>query len=169
MNLTFDAMTIVQMLGAAFLALGGKELISMLVKRHVEVKRLREQQQQQHESQQFRHDIDTSSTLIQQLRQQNEGMSTWFMEFAGNELRTASSEIAATKQRVHEVYIQLDVLQRELQGLTQEVIEFRHAITSDVHTAIETELEVFVKDKLFLTLSEQLDALTTRNGTNDDC
>lgn len=135
-------------IGAVFTAIGGKEFFRFVVNHFIKMKEQKIVAMQESRSRQQSHEIETSGTLIEQFLDQNKEMSAWFMQFAGSELKNASSSIAGLNTLIREVYTQQDVVLREVQGVVTEQIEMKHTLKSDIQDVLEDEIPVILQHAL---------------------
>lgn len=136
--------TIGTILAAALAAIGGKELIHFIIKKYMTSKEQHAIARQEAASQLQSHELKTAGSLIEQLQKQNERTTEWMMNNASSDLRSIANTVSNVEGRIAEIYTYVDVVSRQLQGLTDEVV----AINASLDFKIKDMLEDFSRHLL---------------------
>lgn len=129
-----DQQTLLIIGSTVLAALGGKEVISLIVRQvsttWIKQRVARSDAQLRVETGRQMADLTTAEKLIEQLRCQNEGMSKWLMDVSAGDLRKTADKIESIDLRVADIFTQLDALSRQHQSIF-DVCERMEAIIGD--------------------------------------
>lgn len=118
-----------QMVGTAAAAiiatLGGKEMITFVLRRLVVQREARLQAESGRATAAVQHELGTSAALIEQLRKQNELTAQWLMNTASGDLRQTVDRLGDVQQRLGELFSAFDMITRQLTGITDELLEMK--------------------------------------------
>lgn len=131
-----DQQTLLIIGSTVLAALGGKEVISLIVRQvsttWIKQRVARSDAQLRVETGRQMADLTTAEKLIEQLRCQNEEMSKWLMDVSAGDLRKTTDKVESMDLRIADIFTQLDALGRQHQGIF-DVCERMEAIIGDRH------------------------------------